>query len=289
MVMSASQNQELSQELIDKVFSTVDIPVCPAIVTEVMAEAQKDMPDMRKLAKGIASDVGMSAIALKLANSVLFRAGAPVHDVKKAVDRLGVRNVLCVVVSAALRAALSGAAPAFVEKFWTRVAGIALAAGLVARRQYGISPDAAYTYALFHDAAIPLMLRRFPQYEEALAQCERGEKLLIDVEQELFPCTHPIVASLLVKSWGLPPIVNQAIRFHHDKDVYDIPDQSLPGGAVSLIAVTQVAEYLAGPKVGLVGLGGGQEMFVKACHHLGIGEDELQELEEAVSAAASGH
>ena len=287
MSQSASSSQELTQELIDKVFKTVDIPVCPAIVTEVMAEAQKDMPDMRKLAKGIASDVGMSAIALKLANSALFRAGTPVHDVRKAVDRLGVRNVLCVVVSAALRSALSGAAPAFVEKFWTRVSSIALAAGLVARRQFGISPDAAYTYALFHDSAIPLMLRRFPQYEGALAECERGEKQLIDVEEALFPCTHPIVGSLLVKSWGLPPIVNQAIRFHHDKDVYDLPDQSLPGGAVSLIAVTQVAEYLYRGKGELIGLDGGEEMFTKACRHLGIGEDELLELEEALSAAAA--
>lgn len=271
--------QELSPELIEKVFSTVDIPVCPAIVTEVMTEAQKDMPDMKKLAKGIAADVGMSAIALKLANSALFRAGSPVHDVKKAVDRLGVRNVLCVVVSAALRSALSGAAPAFFEKYWSRVSLVALAAGLIARRQYGISPDAAYTYALFHDSAIPLMMRRFPQYGPALEECEKGKRQLIDIERELFPCTHPIVGALLVRSWGLPAIVNQGIRFHHEPDVYKLPDTTLPGGAVSLIAVTQVAEYLTGDN----GFEVSKEMFENACYHLGIGDDELVELEEALS------
>jgi HD-like signal output (HDOD) protein len=31
------------------------------------------------------------------------------------------------------------------------------------KRQYGISPDAAYTYALFHDAGVPMMMRRFPE------------------------------------------------------------------------------------------------------------------------------
>ena len=57
-----------------RVFRTVEILACPGIVTEVMAEAQKDA-DLRRLAVNIAGDIGTSAMTIKLANSPLFRGG----------------------------------------------------------------------------------------------------------------------------------------------------------------------------------------------------------------------
>ena len=86
---------------------------------------------------------------------------------------------------------------------------LALVASLIARRQYGISPDAAYTYALFHDAGVPLMMRRFPNYGELLERCRAEGKLLGNMEEEYFPCTHPIISSLLVRNWGLPPLLGR--------------------------------------------------------------------------------
>ncbi len=277
--------RDISQSDIEKVFSTIDIPTCPAMVVQVMAEAQKEEPDIRKLAKSIASDVGMAAIAIKLANSPLFRTGKPVSDIPKALTALGIRNVVSIVVTVALRASMSGLPSNLVEKFWKRTTSISMAAGLIARKQYGISPDAAYTYALFHDAAIPLMMRRFPNYVQVLKECEANGRLLIEAESEYFPCTHPIVGSLLVRNWGLPGIVGTAIRFHHDSDLYNLPDKTIPGGAVSLIAVTQVAEHLSAESHGEKDLYAGNEHFQRAVAHLGISESELADLQESLIAA----
>ncbi len=127
-------------------------------------------------------DVGMSAAALKLANSPLFRVGPPVTGVLKALERLGTRNTICVVVSVALRTTMAGLSTAYIEKFWNRTQSLALGAGLIARRQYGVSPDAAYTYALFHDAGIPLMMRRYPDYEKVLHDCYATGRLIVDAE-----------------------------------------------------------------------------------------------------------
>uniref|UniRef100_Q479K6 HDOD domain-containing protein n=1 Tax=Dechloromonas aromatica (strain RCB) TaxID=159087 RepID=Q479K6_DECAR len=103
------------------------------------------------------------------------------------------------------------------------------------------SPDAAYTYAFFHDVAIPLMMRRFPDYAALLDKCKLEGSMLTEAEEQYFPSTHPIIGSLLVRNWGLPSILGQAIRFQHEKDAYDLPDRTLPGGTLSLIAVTQLA------------------------------------------------
>jgi HD-like signal output (HDOD) protein len=191
----------------------------------------------------------MSAAALKLANSPLFGTSSAVSSVRKAVERLGSKNVVCVAVASALRASITGLPAPWIEQFWKRTTLLALVSSLIARRQYGISADAAYTYALFHDAAVPLMMRRFPNYSEVLEKSHRDGVMLNEAEEQYFPCSHPVVGSLLVRNWGLPTILGQAIRFHHEKDAYDLPDRTLPGGALSLIAVTQIAEHLLGDLV----------------------------------------
>ena len=277
-------NQELSHDIVEKVMSSIDIPTCPGMVTDAMREAQKDEPDLSRLADIIGSDAGMSAAALKLANSPLFGANNRVVSVRKAVERLGIQNVVCVVVASALRASVTGLPAAWVEDFWRRTMQLALASSLVARRQYGISADAAYTYALFHNAAIPLLMRRFPNYADVLEGCRSEGRMLSDAEEQYFPCTHSIVGSLLVRNWGLPPLLGQAIRFHHEKDVYDLPDRSLPGGALSLIAVTQVAEHLLDEIIGDTSEVD-TNLLERALAFLGISNDDLDELRQRFASA----
>ena len=283
--MNTTSPAKLSFDDLQKVMATVDIPACPAAVTSAMAEAQKDEPDLPRLAELISNDPAMSAAALKLANSPLYRSGSSISGVRQAVDRLGTKNVVCIVVSVALRASVSGLPAAWVEQFWKRNTQLALAAAMIARRQYGISPDAAYTYTLFHDAAIPLMMKRFPNYGKVIEDALSSGKSLVEAEGEYFPCTHPIVGSLLVRNWGLPSILGQAIRFHHEHDVYEISDKSLPGGALSFIAVTQVAEHLAHEIMGENDHEVGTALYQKALAHLGISQEELDDLQACVAEA----
>ncbi|MBK8018066.1 MAG: HDOD domain-containing protein [Betaproteobacteria bacterium] len=277
--------RELSTEEIEKVFKTVEIPACPAIVVEAMKEAQKDVPDIVRLAKTISADVGMSAITIKLANSSLFRAGAAVTNVRKALERLGTMNVVCVVVASALRSSMKGPSSSYIDRFWSKNSALALAAGMIARRHYGISPDAAYTYALFHDAGIPLMLRRFPEYERVLEGCQASGKLLIGAEDSYFPCTHPVIGSLLVRNWGLPANLIQAIRLHHEADVYDLPDTTLPGGSLSLIACVHVAEHMISELLGEKDYEVGDHLYERGIAHLGIAQEDMEQLREDIVAA----
>lgn len=283
--MNQEKPYELSHEDVQKVMSTVDIPACPTVVSDAMREAQKDEPDIKRLADLIGSDAGMSAAALKLANSALYGSSSPVSSVRKAVERLGTKNIVCVVVAVALRASMTGLPAAWLDHFWRRTTLMAVAASMIARRVYGISPDAAYTYTLFHDAAVPLMMRRFPNYGEVLERCRREGIMLAKAENDFFPCTHPIVGSLLVRNWGLPPILGQAIRFHHEDDAYDLPDHTLPGGALAFIAVTQVAEHLLVEQLEDDDIEVGPELFERALAYLGLSCDDIDGLRSLVSKA----
>ena len=145
----------LTHEELNDTLAAVRIPPCPAIVTEVMREAQRDEPSIKVLTRILASDVGMSAMAIKLANSPMFGSGGNVKSIQQAVTRLGISNILSVVIAVALRSTNSGLPAELMDSFWSRAATLALSAGVLARKHVGISPESAYTYALFHDAASP--------------------------------------------------------------------------------------------------------------------------------------
>ena len=273
----------LSAEEIDLVFKNIDIPTCSAIVSMAMSEAQKEEPDIRKLVAAIEKDVGMSALTIKLANSPLFRTNHPVSRVSVALARLGIRNVVCVISAAALRSSMSGIDAKWLERFWNHASLVATAAGMIARKQYGIAPDAAYTFALFHDSAIPLMRKRFDNYIDIMNNAMRDHVQLIDAEEQFFPCTHSIAGALLARNWGLPSIIIQSIRFHHEKEVYHLPETVLPGSAVSLIAVTHVAERLLADPNHPVDFEVSNEHYQHALAHLGISEAELEEIREVLA------
>lgn len=275
-------SQALPFDDIQKVMSTIDIPTCPQIVAETLVEAQKDEPDIVRLARLVTSDANMSATAMKLANSASFSRGNPVTTVDSAISRLGIKNIVCVVVASALKASMSGHSSGWLEAFWKGTMETAIIASAVAKRQYGVSPDAAFTYALFHDAAIPLMAKRFDDYLDLIGKCTEHGPTIAEAEANFYPCTHPIVGSLLVRNWGLPKILGLAIRYHHDPAVYELDDSILPRGAVSFIAVTHIAEHLrhmarVEPDVEV-----GGKLFQGALSYFGIEEEDLDELKAVV-------
>lgn len=277
--MDALQEDCLTLEEMERVLGSFDIPACPTQVIQVMTEAQRDEPDMRKLATIISSDVGMAAMTIKLANSALFRGNGTIGTVPQAISRLGVRNIVCVVVAAALKSSMSDLPAAQLERFWSRASTIALAAGLIAGHLYGISRDMAYTFALFHDAAIPVMMRRFKSYQAMLEDVLAQGWPLAQMEMQRFHCDHAIVGSLLARNWGLSELIAKAIRHHHDYQLYNLPEGIVPHEAVSLIAVTQVAEHLVAEILGERDVEVGP-LFGKAIRHLGLSEQDLQEIQE---------
>lgn len=278
-----STDYDLSHDELQQTLASIEIPACPAVVMQVMAEAQKDAPDLNVLTRIIVSDVGMSAFAIKLANSTLFRRGDATSSVVQALSRLGTRNIVCIVVAVALRNTMSGDIPADVlDRFWNRAAAVAQAASLTARRVRGVAPDLAYTYALFHNAAMPVMMRRFPDYGRMLEEVEQQGLTLISEEDSRYRCTHAVVGALLARNWGLSSLVASAIRFHHDAEVYDPGKPFLEDQALSLIAVTHVAERLVLEFSGEVDIEVGL-MYPQAMTYLGLSEDDIHDLRDILT------
>lgn len=263
----------LSQAEAEKLIATVSIPPRPTVVAAVMEERNKADPDMGRMGQLIAADVGLTAAMIKTVNSPFYGLRQKVTDIHRAVSLLGMKNVVSLVTSLSLRNAVPTQG---LDRFWDSAARTALLAAYLAK-QLGAAPkEDAHLFGLFHDAGIPLMMRRFDDYKETLKQANMEHaRSFTDVEDARHGTNHATVGSLLATSWQLPEHMRNAIALHHDLGVYQ---SSLQAESLNLIAVTHLAGHIESSHSRLSCDAEWDKMGTATLAHLMLGEDQLVEI-----------
>ena len=82
----------------------------------------------------------------------------------QALQLMGLRNTVEIVTGLLLRQAFPVGDNAAMETFWQTSSGIAELTAQLARPLGIKNRDEAYTFALFRDYGVPLMIRQFPTY-----------------------------------------------------------------------------------------------------------------------------
>ncbi len=221
----------------------ITIPSCPAILSALMTELRQPMISDKRVAQLIGADVGLAAAVIKSANSPLFGARREIGSIADAVRLLGFTRLTQLVHEGLLRTALGGRDPAL-EQFWASSAHTAAVSAELARKLGGVNADTAYTFGLFHDCGIPLLMQRFPAYVEILQRARQAAaQALTAIEDAALNTNHAAVGHLLTRAWGLPETICAAILLHHDFDaLQDGP--GLDGEARTLIALNAIAEHI---------------------------------------------
>ena len=254
----------------------IDIPPRPLILDRIKAEMHEDEPDFKMLEKLICADVALAAGLIKTANSPFFGSGYRVRSVSGALLVLGLDTTCRAVAAISLRRAFPNGAN--YDRFWDASAKIAALSGWLAKHlgAKGLRADDAYTFGLFRDCGIVVLLRRFADYGQTLAVANRDiETTFTDVELQRHPTDHTMVGCLLAQNWWLPDIICKAIRSHHDAAAIVRPDASLPEASRRLIAVGQTAEYLLQQQTGASQTQEWSKLGPACLHALHITEDDL--------------
>lgn len=238
--------------LLERAILDVGIPPCPAILKRFMAEAGKEEPDYSRLASIIGSDVSLSAGLIKTANSPFFGIRKRVRSLNEALTILGLRIATHAVAGLILRDSFPRSPN--LERFWDASARIAWLSSWLAQHLdvQGLHAEDAFTYGLFRDCGIPILLRHFPNYETLLAQANADmERGFCKVETGTLPTNHAVVGSMLAQSWGLPEEICLAIGSHHDLGALESISSKLPVSSRQLIATAQLAEHFVQHLLGL--------------------------------------
>lgn len=205
--------------------SRLAIPPRPEIVSVLFQEMSRDEPDLGRVSRQISADVGLAAAMLKIVNSPAFGRDTKARSVAQAVSMLGMRNVSSIATGLAIRQSLGGGAQGGFERFWDTAEKVALGCSYLAQALRGIPVEEAFTVGLFHDCGIPMLMRRFPNYREALELANRtGDRSFFDIENEAVGTDHGVVGYFLARSWNLDDDLSQALLRHHEVDLFASDD-----------------------------------------------------------------
>ncbi|MBC3935694.1 HDOD domain-containing protein [Undibacterium sp. CY7W] len=272
---STTQLSVANEQSVDALIKTIRIPPRPSLLADVQLELANVDPSPRRLAAIIANDVAMSASLLKLTNSPFFGLRLKAGSVEHAVQLLGLRQCGLLMTGIIARQSVQVENVNLV-KFWDFSSKRAQAMTHLACRMRVSQPDLAHTFGLFCDIGIPLLLERFPDYQNTLDIAnEVADVKFTDVEQEKHNTSHTSIGALMARTWGLPEQVSSAILLHHDYQV--LTDAATDDSVRSLIALCLVAEFSIHKYHGRENLAEWDKGGRLACEFLGLSHDELED------------
>lgn len=238
--------QAIDERTVSKLLNGISIPPCPSVLAALSEEMHKDEVNSAHLSKLISRDVALAAGVIKCANSPLFGSTRPVDSIPQALNLLGFNNVLNLVVNQLLQVALAnGDGQPSMERFWDSATYAAGVCAQLSRVLPGTRRETAYTFGLFHDCGIPLLMRRFPDYKQTLGMANQDTlRSFTQVEDERHGSNHAVIGYLLARNWGLPEAISRAILCHHDYSTFETGE--LPGECYTLIGINLLAERIIG-------------------------------------------
>jgi HD-like signal output (HDOD) protein len=262
------------------------IQPCPALLTDLRVEFNREDPEPATIAKIASRDVAMAAALIRVANSPIYARSRTASTVAEAVALLGIAQTVSILTGFLLRETVTVQSP-LLEHFWETSTRRAYAMGYIARQMYGMNADIAHTCGLFCHVGLPIMLQGVPGYETTLAQAlQPSGRTFTQVENDAHRSDHAVVGAIVAKTWRLPPIVAIAVRLHHDFTA--LKDENIPAEVRTLVAMSLLAEHL-------VALHEGQSAHVEweqhgaAClAHLHVSEVEIDHWLDALHAQFEG-
>lgn len=265
----------------------IGIPPRPRILELINLEARAGEPDYNHLAELIQSDVALSAGLIKTANSPFFGYRQKTRNVRDALLMLGLKATANAVAGLILRRVFPPLL--HLERFWDASQRTGeIAAWLVNRLgvRFGVTAEDAYTFGLFRDCGIPIMMRRFDGYAATLARAnENDTHAFTAVEEAEMPTNHTVVGGLMAQSWWLPEEICTAIRRHHDAELLaGQTPKGVSGASSRQIALAQLAEKLHQDITGLNQTREWDKLGAASLAILSLTEAELAELERETKA-----
>jgi len=203
------------QELQDAIHSNrITLPTLPEVALRVRDAAESETSTAREIADIVATDAGVSARLLQVANSALYRGNASIDSIQVAVTRLGVRMVRTLVVSLAMKGLFQPTSDAVDRRFreiWEHSVEVAAISRVLARMQPQLNTEQAMLAGLIHNiGALPILVHA--QSRDDVANNE-------DVLDKLLAQLSPIIGRQILETWNFSPAM-VAVTEHNNNFTY---------------------------------------------------------------------
>ncbi len=189
------------------------VPPYPAVALRVQETMGRKGVGLGEVAGLIGADAVLAADVLRCANSVMYRRGAPVIDLTQALTRIGVQQVMKLLLASGLAVHAQAIGPLVLLRRMTWIEGLASAAVCQElARLRGLRAEEAFTLGLLHDFGRIVALSCL----EGLVEEEKVREAFPRAAWEaLVERQHVRVGLLTAERWRLPPLVAEVVGGHH--------------------------------------------------------------------------
>lgn len=238
VVQEKDTDTELGSAAADLV-EGIKLPPQPKVILAINREIQKEEASFQCIAELVSQDAALSAKVLKVVNSPLFGVRQEISSINFAVSRMGLKNFYSVVLSSCLRDSMG--IDTKTERLWQHTALVAKLCESIATKIRDVAPEKAYMVGLFHDAAVPIIAKKYKAAYETLDMVAIQGGDINAFEEQAYGTQHSVMGYLLARSWGLPDEVAEAIQFHHTTDLSHFSNTA----SAQLGAILMLADHLA--------------------------------------------
>lgn len=195
------------------------LPTLPSSVARLAALIGDPRAGAREFEAVIRPDPALTTNLLRLANSAYFGQCREVDSVRQAIAIMGLKRVFEVAASVSFARVIPPALPGYgigTKGFWTHSVAVGALAERLARELGQEAPGLLFTAGLLHDVG-KLAISSFLMDESAQvrARLAEGRIPFVAAEQAVLGTDHAEVGLAVVESWGLPPAIGVAARWHH--------------------------------------------------------------------------
>ena len=212
----------------------------PDVYLRVKAVVEDPNSILTDLVNAISVDPGITARLLRIVNSAFYNLGAPVDNVRQAVNLLGMGPVHDLVLATTLTGAFAktGGDARKMRDLWVLSVRHAVYSRLLADRCGVDEPEPLFIEGLLSHIGHQVMYLQLPEEADAAHQAAASAgTALAQVETDMLGFSYADVGSELMRGWGLPERLVRATRDHVDPD----PDTEFAMDA----AIVHIADALA--------------------------------------------
>jgi len=206
----------MKPDLLRQLANCKNMPTLPAVAVRIMEICQQPEPDLPAAARVIATDPGLSARLLRMANSPILGAHHQVTTISHAIAMLGFNSLRSLAISLSLGPSLKAGDQRWFRTTWKRSALAAVSARSLASKLGYPEVEEAFLAGLMQDIGmVGLACFDTAGYSAILESSLASHSNLIEREREQYECDHAEVGRWLAGRWNLPSSFAAVIGASH--------------------------------------------------------------------------
>ena len=213
------QNPAATVDLEKLIGRAQDLPSLPEIYLRVSEQLEDESVKVHEIGSTVQNDPAITTRVLRMVNSAYYGLPNQVSSIEQAIGLLGRERLKHILIGSILRGVFAVSDdPAFsMEAFWKHCVKTAIIARDLAHYIDPIeTAESMFTAGLLHDIGRLVLIKRFPEELIAAERHMLRKRIgVVEAERDKVGVTHTEVGEALMRRWGLPQMLIDTTRLHH--------------------------------------------------------------------------